>query len=253
MTGALGRLVLQTLSTSAGSVRARIAPSFAGSMPTDPEAGTWTALPTAGLSEPIVSRESTPAGSVAPTARAPDRAVSRARTGPAEMPSAMHPATPRDGADREPPATIFAPRDPPPLSRGAERSRGREGTDAAASPGSTQEAEPIVARTRRERPIDPSAETAIEPGAAPSPEPLAAALPAALDLLFPAQPVSPPMSAAAAPVAARHEAPGPIEISIGRIEIRADPPRERRVPPPAPRPAPKLMSLDDYLHRGRRR
>lgn len=60
------------------------------------------------------------------------------------------------------------------------------------------------------------------------------------------------MTAAAAPIAARHGAPGPIEISIGRIEIRADPPRERRMPLSAPRPAPKLMSLDEYLHRGRR-
>lgn len=42
-----------------------------------------------------------------------------------------------------------------------------------------------------------------------------------------------------------------IQISIGRIEVRGE--AERRRPAPVPRPAPALMSLEDYLAKGRRR
>ena len=42
-----------------------------------------------------------------------------------------------------------------------------------------------------------------------------------------------------------------IHISIGRIELRGEP--ERRRPAPAPRANPQLMSLEDYLAKGRAR
>ena len=42
-----------------------------------------------------------------------------------------------------------------------------------------------------------------------------------------------------------------LHVSIGRIEVRGE--AERRTPAPAPRPGPRLMSLEDYLAKGRRR
>lgn len=42
-----------------------------------------------------------------------------------------------------------------------------------------------------------------------------------------------------------------LHISIGRIEVRGGPERQR--PAPIPRPGPRLMSLEDYLAKGRRR
>lgn len=47
------------------------------------------------------------------------------------------------------------------------------------------------------------------------------------------------------------EPPPDVHISIGRIEVRADRPEPRRPPPPPTRPRPKLMSLEEYLARGR--
>jgi hypothetical protein len=63
----------------------------------------------------------------------------------------------------------------------------------------------------------------------------------------PAAPLTP--AASTKPVEAREP---DIEITIGRIDVRAAP--ERRAPPgPAARPAPPLMSLDAYLSKGRGR
>jgi hypothetical protein len=46
-------------------------------------------------------------------------------------------------------------------------------------------------------------------------------------------------------------APPDIRISIGRIDVRAA--GEPRTTPPRPRPRPALMSLEDYLGKGRSR
>jgi hypothetical protein len=47
------------------------------------------------------------------------------------------------------------------------------------------------------------------------------------------------------------QGPADLHVSIGRIEVRGE--IERRDPAPAPRPGPRLMSLEDYLAKGRRR
>jgi hypothetical protein len=43
-----------------------------------------------------------------------------------------------------------------------------------------------------------------------------------------------------------------IQISIGRIEVRAERPEPHRQPVPPPKARPSMMSLEDYLSRGRR-
>jgi hypothetical protein len=71
--------------------------------------------------------------------------------------------------------------------------------------------------------------------------------------LLPDRVAAPPPRAAIPPVAAPTAAPAEIRIEIGRIELRAEAP-ERRATPPRPAPQrPALMSLEDYLSRGRRR
>jgi hypothetical protein len=48
-------------------------------------------------------------------------------------------------------------------------------------------------------------------------------------------------------------APPDIRISIGRIDVRADGEPRATPPRPRPRPRPTLMSLEDYLGKGRNR
>jgi hypothetical protein len=61
-----------------------------------------------------------------------------------------------------------------------------------------------------------------------------------------------PLASMAAPAMTppERDAPPDVHISIGRIEVRAEPAPLRK-PPPASRPRPKLMSLEEYLGRGR--
>ena len=60
-----------------------------------------------------------------------------------------------------------------------------------------------------------------------------------------------PLPAPRGPGATAREAPPDVHISIGRIEVRADRPEPRK--PPHPRARLRMMSLEDYLAKGRGR
>ena len=65
------------------------------------------------------------------------------------------------------------------------------------------------------------------------------------------EPVSQPNADQAAE--RRHSQPEPptIQVTIGRIEVRATPPPQPLAPPPAPPRARPALSLDDYLAKRR--
>lgn len=229
MTGTLGRLVAQTLAPRTGTVRARIAPSFAPApAPQDIEDdGVIPAAP------PTVARQGAPFG--------PGQ---RAAPGDRGEPATTSAGETRRSRPRERPGVAVSPE---PLTPAF--------PEASLPPGLDEEHASIE---KDVTPIDRlMAFLADEPVEAPSPDRpapegdrLSSASLRRQALLLPAQP-----AASAAPFEeTRPMSPPAIEISIGRIEVRADPPRERVAPPRPASPAPsRLMSLEDHLRGGRPR
>lgn len=215
MNGVITRLVLRALPAPSGGIRPRLPGRFEHAWaPAQGDAGTEA------YDMQNVPRRNAPSPWREHEPRI-DHAVGESDA--AYTPSrALHAATIRT---QPPPAIDAAPRVP------AEVTAARVAAAAPDTPTAGMRATP------------PAPVTA---GPTPTPPPPLVPMPAPLPFAFPlsAQPPIPPL---AVPAAAAREPD--VEISIGRIEVRTP---QARKPERAPRAQPKLMSLEDYLSRGRR-
>jgi len=167
--------------------------------------------------------------------------ISRLTEPPAELP-VVPPSVPEI---RAPAGAVQTPTQPAPMPE----SKLAVALEVAPSPAPPRElpAEPVVEAPQAT--IHLRHETLVQ--LVPAPATAAPAAPNSLRLA-PPQPVA-PVPAPLLPVPPMPAAsPAPIEITIGRIEIRATEEPERR-PPPAAAPSPPMLTLADYLRQRDRR
>lgn len=271
MSGVLQRLAARVL-PAPGTVRPRLGSRFdglSGPGPADTEAGRGPttaetrpgpAAPTPGEPSAAPAPRSAAPGASRPGVRS-ERQIAEQHHPRAAHAQLVEPAAPplphptarrRDGVAPAGAPALDAPSGLPASAAAAAASRSVPVPPAGpASADMASAAEPPTRRSPEALPRTPSQAA---PAAAEADSPAAAAWREA-PLLSPRPPGEaashpshdPPARTAAAPATAAPD----IQVSIGRIEIRAD----RNEPRPARRPPPRpaLMSLEDYLGKGRGR
>ena len=241
MTGVLARLVAQAAPARERTVRPRLAPVFAAPVPDFAEPGAVFAPPPRPADPGAPTEHVSPgrrdaAGAMRQMFRPPEAAhADRPVAGPGEA----KPPGARPAAD-----VARAPAGEPlsPLSR-----------HTVAVPSLFPE---VLLPSAPQAPTPPRMDDPLAQRAAPSRAP---AVPTPGETLFPSlrsENAGPTPAPANVLPGGRRDAPRPVEVTIGTIEIRTEAPRE------APRPAPlrgrasggpELMSLADYLAGGHKR
>jgi len=239
----LRRLASRVLPGAGDIVRPRLRSRFEGGPGPADAVDMGLAAPRPGIAPPVATPSPAPSGEAAPvTATAAPVAAAAAAAAAVAAPRDAPPmAVPRTAAARAPDPTSpsFDPIAPEPLSNAP-------GRPAAAAAAGAAPAVPVSVEIM-----------AVPPGAPAQPQGEAGHRlePRASPLLLPEMRLPEgPEAAMASEAPGRSDAlPPDIRISIGRIDVRAG--GDPRVTPPRPRarPRPNLMSLEDYLGKGRRR